>query len=311
MEYEFIGEGITLREAKVKMLAIIEDWDLPSSIVPLSNLGDPELLSYYIKCPKTDSGTKFDELHKGLLEITVIQAPDGIQLDFTINKFPKKVLFAETMKRIIQDMGVEQTTKETVNQSGLSKILTNGPIINLSGEIVKVTYGDKTNEYKISKGFEYLSYLVSNPYKDISALDLRNIKNPSNLGEYNPELSSRFDPKQRKIDRQAARQCRDAILEIDTRLKFDIEEHYLSDEEKEKLLRDKKFYENYLEKSEGRFGRSRNFIDDNERARSSISKDINHAISKLADNTPELAKLLNSAIEKGNVFCYSPKIPKD
>jgi len=165
------------------------------------------------------------------------------------------------------------------------------------GGVWRVDYSGTEVHVPDLKGFWHLRELVSRPGEFVTALALvgASADEPMPSGDTGPVL-----------DREALRQYRRRLSELDDRLDAAVLRGDLKRQERWTAERDALIGE--LKRATGLGGRSRRAGSPAEKARLNVTRTIRHAISELSTTAPELAAHLDESIVTGISCCYQPRI---
>jgi hypothetical protein len=142
-------------------------------------------------------------------------------------------------------------------------------------------------------GVRYLAQLLTNPSRPISALHLAGTS--ADLAAPAP---------QPVLDRQARAAYRRRIADLAEQATA---AEATGDEVAAKRLRgERDAVLDELRRTTGKGGRSRDFADAAERARTAVRKAIKRAINEIADAEPAVAALLHDTVVTGTTCCYTP-----
>jgi hypothetical protein len=145
------------------------------------------------------------------------------------------------------------------------------------------------------KGLWHLRELVSRPGEAVLALSLvaTEAEEPVPIGDAGPQ-----------IDREALRQYRRRLAELDLELDdavaaHDVSRHATRTAERAALIKE-------LARATGLGGKPRRTGSPAEKARLNVTRTIRHAISYLSTALPELAAHLEESVVTGVSCCYEP-----
>lgn len=181
------------------------------------------------------------------------------------------------------------------------------------GDGWEITYETQSCHISDLIGLRYLAYLLSHPHREFLAVDLSAYIHHSNAlslsSEYRDEefleVSDGTD-RYEILDDAARSQYRQRLYELrEERAEADAAGNK---DRLQEINKETFFIEQELTKNQSRGKKSRVFADPNEKARSTITKNITKAISKIAEYLPQCANYLKGHIETGNRFCYRPSI---
>ena len=183
------------------------------------------------------------------------------------------------------------------------------------GEYFDIQYNKKKAHIKSINGLVYIAYLLKNPNKDLSPFELYSLINKILVGQQllNDQSDSILDEyddnyvldgfsADNVMDKIYKDQCQIAIQRIDSLLKEKPDRI-----DANVLLDQKKFLVQLLKTSSDGKGQSRNFIDNAEKIRQTVSKAIHLAFNKIKKQIPELTVQLENKIRSKDYFWkYSP-----
>jgi hypothetical protein len=174
-----------------------------------------------------------------------------------------------------------------------------------SGDTRTVTFADQTVIVRDLKGFRYLERLLDDPDREFHALDLVAVEEgtlPTHSAP-DPELGNIGEQSGLDlIDDQARDAYRRRLLEVED----DIEEATrLNDPARAELAqRDRDYLIAELSRAIGLGGRHRSVGSDAERARTSVTRSIRYALSRLVEHHPTAAAHLGQSVQTGTYCCY-------
>lgn len=165
------------------------------------------------------------------------------------------------------------------------------------GGVWHLAFNGKTAHVPDMKGLWHLRELVARPRASVLALSLvaAPAEDPIPVGDAGPML-----------DRQALRQYRQRLADLDDELddaeaKHDVARHTKRSAERDALLEE-------LARATGLGGRSRRTGSPTEKARLNVTRTIRHAIAQVATVLPELAAHLDESLATGVSCCYEPRV---
>jgi hypothetical protein len=197
----------------------------------------------------------------------------------------------------------------------------------LSDEVWAVSYEDKTINLQNSKGLQYIHYLMENPNKEITAIQLvREMKKSTltkgvvykNLNEDQLEgqlieeglaLAS-SDAIGEIIDSEAIKDYKDRIQKLEREL--DDAEELSKDEEAATIKGEIEQVNKQLTAGLNKHGQLRKTPHEAEKARKAVSKVINKSLDKIKDDTnghPVLWKHFHCSLTIGALCSYKPEKP--
>ncbi|HAT1846842.1 TPA: hypothetical protein RG395_002088 [Legionella pneumophila] len=205
-------------------------------------------------------------------------------------------------------------------------------VFSKKGDLYEITYQNKTIQLSCSLGLDRLAYLIQNPHKKISALELTQKFNKSNCDsqieqsnecvEHLAQQGISSDPfysddpihdktaeieyknKEIQLTNEIKKLKRE---EIEARERGDVEQaEKLKDLQLEKAKELDEFL-NFIKKDKKTRGKSRRHQTGLDKARSSVQQTIKNAIKKITIKYPELGAYLSDTIETGSQCRYSPK----
>jgi|TARA_B100000315_G_scaffold259748_1_gene317002 hypothetical protein len=201
----------------------------------------------------------------------------------------------------------------------------------LSGNIWVITYADETIRLQDSLGLKYIHYLLLHPEKEIFALELKREINPvflfkdqdgyERLG--NEEVSKlliegklRSMPtgtsgaKEEILDDQAVKEYKDELKRLT--IKLNDAEELSQDEEAEEIRKKIEILMKQLSAGHDHHGQPREFTDESEKARVSVSKAVRASLEKIKDDKtglPALWRHFCSTLSAGISCSYKPEKP--
>ena len=170
-----------------------------------------------------------------------------------------------------------------------------GNIFRREGDYWRIRYNGKEATIKHIKGMVYIDYLLHHPNQDVPAIILQQLANKTPAAS-----NSRYDP----AFEDAAILDTDPL--IDDKALRDIQSRieFLKETDPDSPLIQE--LDAYL--LQGKYsGKSKNFIDDNERARLAVTKTISAAINNVKSAMPEYGVHLKSFIQTGKFCKYTTK----
>jgi hypothetical protein len=167
-----------------------------------------------------------------------------------------------------------------------------------TGGVWQIAFNGKTAHVPDMKGLWHLRELVTRPNAPLLALSLiaAPSEDPLPIGDAGPLL-----------DREALRQYRYRLLDLDEELddaetKHDLARHDKHSAERDALLKE-------LARATGLGGRPRPMGSPTEKARLNVTRTIRHAIGQISTALPELAAHLGDSIATGVYCSYEPRTP--
>lgn len=151
---------------------------------------------------------------------------------------------------------------------------------------------------KDSKGLRYLARLLAEPHREFHVMDLA--RGGASAGGTPHEAKASYP----LLDSDARRSYEARL----TALRAEIEEaESWGDQERASRARDEmQFIADELQRSTGMAGRDRSFATDSERARVSVTRVIKAALTRIADESPELKHHFASTVRTGTYCSYNP-----
>jgi tetratricopeptide (TPR) repeat protein len=175
------------------------------------------------------------------------------------------------------------------------------------GDTRTVSFGGRTVMMRDLKGLRYLARLLAEPGREFHVLDLVAVEQGT-LPIGNPvddrALAGEAGAGLPLIDQQAREAYRRRLAEVDE----DIEEATRMNDvgRLELAQRDRDYLIAELTRSVGFGGRHRTVGSTAERARTSVTRSLRYAITRLSDHHPALAAHLEHAVHTGTYCCYTP-----
>ena len=174
------------------------------------------------------------------------------------------------------------------------------------GDTRAVTFGDRSVSLRDLKGMRHLERLLAEPGREFHALDLVAVETGTlpTAGPAPGELSPASDDMGPMLDDEARRAYRRRLEDIEQ----DIEDAERSgDPERASRARmDRDFIITELSRAFGLGGRARPAGSTSERARVSVTRAIRYALTRLAEQHPELAEHLVTTVATGTYCAYTP-----
>jgi tetratricopeptide (TPR) repeat protein len=172
-----------------------------------------------------------------------------------------------------------------------------------------VRYGDREVVVRDLIGHRYLERLLADPGRERHAIDLVALEHgtvrPAAGGGVPTEASGTGRQSGLPLlDDQAREAYRRRLLDIDEDIDDATRMHDLA--RLELARRDRDYLIAELARAVGLGGRARSFGDEGERARTSVTRSIRYALTKLAEHHPDLASHLERRVSTGVYCCYSP-----
>jgi 7-cyano-7-deazaguanine synthase in queuosine biosynthesis len=169
-----------------------------------------------------------------------------------------------------------------------------------------VTYQSEKAILKDAKGVQYLARLLKAPGQSLSALDLvsgsvKTSRANTKLVE-GGELLRSEQAQMEIIDSEAIHQYRERALAIQDQLQETDDAA-----SREVLIAELEWITDELQRSQGRAGRLRTIPDEQERARSNVSKAISRVLNDLERDLPSLHAHLLETLSLGKVCTYDPR----
>lgn len=174
------------------------------------------------------------------------------------------------------------------------------------GDVRRITFEGKSTCLRDLKGMRYLARLLAEPGRAFHVLDLVAVENRSWLA--GPEAATPEVPPPQAGLEVFDRQARDAYEARLAEVEEDLAEAETNhDLERAALARaDRDFLMDELRRGLGLGRRSRKVGGDVERARTSATRSLRYALSRIAEHHPELARHLDRTVETGTYFVYAP-----
>jgi hypothetical protein len=164
------------------------------------------------------------------------------------------------------------------------------------GGVWHITFDGKSIHVPDMKGLWHLRELVSRPREAVPALSLLSTEadDPIPVGDAGPQL-----------DREALRQYRNRLAELDTELDdaeaaHDVARHAKRAAERAALIKE-------LARATGLGGKARRAGSATEKARLNVTRTIRHAIAYLSTAHPALGNHLSESISTGISCSYAPR----
>ena len=164
------------------------------------------------------------------------------------------------------------------------------------------------------KGLHYIAYLLDNPGKDVSALDLEKSHPDSpddtqamqisaaQLDE-NGLATSSTDDRQPVLDEKAKQEYKDKLESLQD--EREQAEQLEDDEQLERIDKETDAISRELNSAQAIFGKSRIFANQNERCRKRVTETIRTSLVKLRTNHKELGEHLDASIKTGGYCSYT------
>jgi hypothetical protein len=186
-------------------------------------------------------------------------------------------------------------------------------IFDLGKQIVDIRYGKEKGLFKRTKGLEYLHHLLFAPNQDIDSTQLVIGFEPignSPMAEDHEGLHESRD-RQEIMDEQCYTECKDRLRDIVDAIK-DLDEkkdrgEIVDSGEYEDLVEEKQKFIDIVQSSMGKYGKSRAFTTQGEKARLSVKKSINRSMRQIEKQMPNFALHLKKDIHTGYTCRYSPQ----
>ena len=174
------------------------------------------------------------------------------------------------------------------------------------GDTRTVRFAGRTVLVRDLKGLRYLARLLAEPGREFHVLDLVAVEHGSlpTCGSAPDDASAAGGAGLEVLDQQAREAYRRRLAEVDE----DIEEATrMSDLGRIELAqRDRDYLMAELARAVGLGGRHRMVGSTTERARTSVTRSLRYAISRLAEHHPELGNHLEQAVRTGAYCSYAP-----
>ncbi|HYL98458.1 MAG TPA: hypothetical protein VEZ90_05840, partial [Blastocatellia bacterium] len=182
------------------------------------------------------------------------------------------------------------------------------------GDYWTLFYGGKTSRLKDAKGLRYLAHLLAHPAEEIRAFELVALTGAAGAEEIETaratdlsrshSITTDLGDAGEVLDEKA----RDSYKRRLTILQEELEEaRELGDEARIERAEDEiQSLGRELKSAIGLSGRARRAASPRERARIAVTQAIRLALGKIAQNDPDLSKLLRSTIKTGNACSYIP-----
>ncbi len=173
------------------------------------------------------------------------------------------------------------------------------------GDTRTVTFGGKTVRLKDLIGMRYLERLMAEPEREFHVLDLVAVERgalPVDASSGAPRMDAQcglevFDSRAREAYRQRLAETDEDIAEAEAN----------NDLHRAELARaDRQFLVDELCRGVGLNGRERTVSDGLERARTSATRSLRYALSRIAEHHPDLGEHLKRTIRTGTYFSYQP-----
>lgn len=176
-----------------------------------------------------------------------------------------------------------------------------------AGDTRTICFGGRTVLVRDLKGLRYLARLLAEPGREFHALDLVAVENgtlPVSAAPRAEELDGEAGAGLPVIDEQARDAYRRRLAEVED----DIEEAARTNDlgRLELAQRDRDYLVAELAQAVGLGGRSRATGGTAERARTSVTRSLRYAITRLAEHHPTLATHLERAVRTGTYCSYTP-----
>ncbi len=186
------------------------------------------------------------------------------------------------------------------SESALAELNAAAVVQEPDGPVVTFRYRAEVAQLPRSLGLGYLAVLISNPGRDVSAVQLVALSSGAAEGEVRTDVASSDEV----LDKTALASYRARLAAIEAELEEardwnDGGRIDRLDDEREFLLAE-------LSRALGMGGRQRRFADEAERARVNVTRAIRSAIRKLGAQAPHLAAHLDAAVTTGKRCRYDP-----
>ncbi|MGE0601174.1 MAG: AAA family ATPase [Dehalococcoidia bacterium] len=180
-----------------------------------------------------------------------------------------------------------------------------GPaVMQRDGRIWNITWQGKRTSIPDSKGLLDIAMLVSQVNTPIRAVDLMTRDgSPSPRGNGKKDLSQSLE----RIDREALRQYRDRLRELDEEISE--AEGFADLERVDRLRHEKEFLLAEVNRSLNLRGEPRSDGGDQERARKAVEMRISFAINRIASLDEALSQHFSRSIRTGIACAYQPESP--
>jgi hypothetical protein len=194
----------------------------------------------------------------------------------------------------------ESLSNENISDASVTDDLENSDnIFCLEGDFWSIKFnGVELPPIEKLKGMAYISELLSQPRKEISASELKQIIDKRNKPQ--EQISQ-----QRVCDRQAIEEIKEEIK----RLKLELEEAKKNNDDaaEKRIQQDLDKMSDYLENNKGIGSQIRQFTDQVEKDRTSVTKAINRALEKIKEHNNNLYLHLTKSINTGADLSYQPE----
>jgi hypothetical protein len=161
------------------------------------------------------------------------------------------------------------------------------------GKYWRIDLDDRSVVVEDLVGVRHLATLLANPHVELLASELTD-----------PTQAGRSRSRQQVLDGEALRQFRARTLV----LRADLDEaEALREAERAAALRaELDWLTDELRRSAGLRGRSRDFVDETERARIAVGKAIRRALQRISAADAAVGEALTAAVQTGMYCCYRP-----
>lgn len=182
------------------------------------------------------------------------------------------------------------------------------------GEFWTIVYGIDTFRLRDSKGLHYLARLLSQPSREVLALDLiRQLSPAPAAGRSAPDrtLTASGGAVEHVLDARAKAEYRERLRDLQGELAE--AEDWNDPERADRARREIDFLGAELSRAVGIAGRDRQVPSDAERARVSVTRALRSAIARVAPHSPALHEHLESTVQTGTYCVYrpDPRVPLD
>jgi predicted RNA-binding Zn ribbon-like protein len=162
------------------------------------------------------------------------------------------------------------------------------------------TIGSSGRRFRLkdSKGLRYLARLLAEPHREFHVMDLARGGAPA---EGTPREAKASYP---LLDSEARRSYEARLIAL--RAEIEEAESWGDDARASRAHDELQFVADELQRSTGVAGRDRSFATDSERARVSVTRVIKAALTRIADESPELKHHFASTVRTGTYCSYSP-----
>lgn len=180
------------------------------------------------------------------------------------------------------------------------------PSMELQGKYWHVVFEGVKGVFHDRKGFQYLSRLLKAPHQELGASLLASggigeLTSPAQVLDANLTVGSTFD---KVLDADAEDYLRKhiAMLRTERDKSEDLQRQSDLDLEITQI-------EVHIAAARGLLGRPRAFPDDDERARSAVTKAIDRALLEIETQSPALYQHLHDSLKTGRRVIYAPRPP--